>query len=58
MAREAGAVTFNYGLFINSLVNFLIVAFAIFLLIKGVSRTAKENAKPEPQHERLPTLSF
>ena len=34
-AKAAGAVTLNYGLFVNTVVNFLIVAFAIFFLIRG-----------------------
>ena len=42
-AQEAGAVTLNYGLFINALVNFLIVAFALFLVIKSMNRLRKEE---------------
>jgi len=46
-AQEAGAVTLNYGQFINRIVSFLIVAFAVFLLIKGMnSLKRKEQAKP------------
>jgi large conductance mechanosensitive channel len=37
-AKAAGAATLNYGLFINAVVNFLIVAFAIFLLVRAVNR--------------------
>lgn len=37
-AQEAGAATFNYGLFINAVVNFLIVAFVLFLAIKGINK--------------------
>lgn len=37
-AKAAGAATLNYGLFINTIVDFIIVAFAIFLLIKQVNR--------------------
>ena len=37
-AKEAGAVTVNYGLFITSVVTFLIVAFAVYLLVKAVNR--------------------
>jgi len=37
-AQEAGAVTISYGLFINALVSFLIVAFAVFLLIRAINR--------------------
>lgn len=44
-AKAAGAATINYGLFINTIINFLIVAFAIFLLIRTVNRW---TAKPAP----------
>jgi large conductance mechanosensitive channel len=44
-AKAAGAATLNYGLFINTVIDFLIVAFAIFLLIRQVNRFA---IKPEP----------
>ena len=37
-AQKAGAVTLNYGLFINTVITFLIVAFAVFLLIKAINR--------------------
>lgn len=56
-AQEAGAATLNYGLFINTIVNFLIVAFAIFLLIKTINNLkkkeeAKPAAPPEPTAEQ------
>ena len=44
-AKAAGAATLNYGLFINTVINFLIVAFAVFLLVRQVNRLA---AKPAP----------
>jgi large conductance mechanosensitive channel len=44
-AKEAGAATLNYGMFINTIIDFTIVAFAIFLLIRQINRLAK---KPEP----------
>jgi large conductance mechanosensitive channel len=45
-AQAAGAATLNYGLFINAIINFLIVAFAVFLLIKQVNKLQKkEEAK-------------
>jgi len=48
-AREAGAATINLGVFINTVLNFLIVAFAIFLLIRNVNRLKrKEEAAPAP----------
>lgn len=37
-AGEAGAVTLNYGLFINAIVNFVIIAFVIFMLVKGLNK--------------------
>ena len=46
LAQEAGAVTINYGLFINAIVSFIIVAFAIFLLIRGINRTKREEEAP------------
>lgn len=46
-AQEAGAATINYGVFINAIINFLIVAFAIFILVKQVNRFRKQ-APAEP----------
>lgn len=46
-AQQAGAVTLNYGLFINTLINFVIIAFAIFLVVKTYNRTKKASA-PAP----------
>lgn len=51
-AKKAGAPTLNYGLFLNNVVNFLIVAFAIFLLIQQVKRLQK---RPEPAPTGPPT---
>lgn len=46
-ARTAGAVTLNYGIFINTVVSFLIVALAVFMLIKSInSLKRKEEAAP------------
>ncbi len=46
-AQEAGAATINYGLFINTIMQFVIVAFAIFIVIKQINRmNRKEEAKP------------
>jgi large conductance mechanosensitive channel len=46
-AQKAGAVTFNYGMFINTVISFLIVAFAVFLLIRAINRLRrKEEDKP------------
>jgi large conductance mechanosensitive channel len=50
-AKAAGAVTINYGVFINTLISFVIVAFAVFLLVKAINKlkatTVKEEAKVE-----------
>ena len=46
-AQKAGAVTFNYGLFINTCISFLIVAFAVFLLIRAINRL-KSAEPPAP----------
>jgi large conductance mechanosensitive channel len=43
-AKAAGAVTLNVGVFINTVINFFIVAFAIFLLIRSVNRFRRESA--------------
>jgi large conductance mechanosensitive channel len=55
-AEQAGAATLNYGLFINTVVDFAIIAFAIFLLVKGINslkrKTEAAPAKPpEPSKE-------
>ena len=47
-AKKAGAPTLNYGLFLNNVVNFLIVAFAIFLLIQQIKRLQKPPAPAGP----------
>ncbi|RJP63337.1 MAG: large conductance mechanosensitive channel protein MscL [Ignavibacteriales bacterium] len=44
-AQEAGAVTVNYGTFINTVISFLIVAWAIFVLVKGMNRLKKKEAE-------------
>ncbi len=48
-AQKAGAVTFNYGMFINTCISFIIVAFAVFLLIRAINRLKrKEEEAPAP----------
>jgi large conductance mechanosensitive channel len=49
-AKEAGAATWNIGLFINTLIDFLIIAFAIFLVVKAMNRLKRqEEEKPAPE---------
>jgi len=45
-AQAAGAVTVNYGLFINSVISFLIVALAVFFLIKAINTLKRQDAAP------------
>lgn len=48
-AKAAGAATINYGVFINAIINFLIIAFAVFMLVKQVNRFMKKpEAAPAP----------
>ena len=47
-AKGAGAVTLNYGLFVNTVVNFLIVAFAIFYVVRGMNSLKKKEEAPPP----------
>lgn len=47
-AQEVGAVTLNYGLFINTAISFAIVAFAVFILIRYINKLKRPDIKPEP----------
>ena len=55
-AKAAGAVTVNWGVFFNTIINFLIVAAAIFLMIKGVNKMRREKEAPpaEPTTKECP----
>ena len=59
-AQEAGAATINYGLFINNLISFLIMALAVFLVVRGVqaaqkmAETDEEEAPAEPTEKECP----
>ena len=56
-AKEAGAVTMNYGLFINGVISFLIVAWAVFFVVKGFNKLkqAEEEAPAAPPPPPEPT---
>jgi large conductance mechanosensitive channel len=45
-AQAAGAVTLNLGMFINTIVSFVIVAFAVYLVVRGVNRLRREQEAP------------
>jgi large conductance mechanosensitive channel len=48
LAKEAGVATLNYGLFLNNILDFLIIAFSIFMVIKQLNRFTKKKAEPIP----------
>jgi large conductance mechanosensitive channel len=56
-AQEAGAVTINYGVFANAVISFLVVAFAVFMLVRSFNKLKREQeaapppAPPEPSAE-------
>lgn len=50
-AKAAGAATLNYGLFINSIVDFIIVAFAIFIMIRQINRFKKTEVEEQKVKE-------
>ena len=57
-AQKAGAVTFNYGVFFNTVISFVIVAFAVFLIVRAFNRLqreeqAKPTAPPAPPEDIL-----
>ena len=53
-AQAAGAVTWNYGMFINNIVTFLIVAFAIFLVVRAANRLRPAEAAAAPNTKDCP----
>jgi large conductance mechanosensitive channel len=59
-AQKAGAVTLNYGVFLNVLISFIIVTFAVFLVIKGLNKLKREEAvapaAPAPTPEDVELL--
>ena len=54
-AQAAGAVTINYGVFVNSVISFVIVAFALFLVVRAMNRlrTKKEEKPAQPPEDVL-----
>ena len=54
-AKNAGVATINYGLFINNIIDFLIVAFSIFIVIKQINRfSKKKEEKPVENKKKCP----
>ena len=54
-AKEAGAAVFAYGQFIQNIVDFLIVAFCIFLMLKGINKMNRKKEEPAPEAPKGPT---
>jgi large conductance mechanosensitive channel len=54
VAQEAGAATLNIGLFINAVINFLIVAFAVFMMIRAINRLEEMGQEPEVPQDDTP----
>ena len=48
-AQEAGAATLNYGVFLNRIIDFLIIAFVLFLIIKSINKARALTKKPEAE---------
>ncbi|NIM98294.1 MAG: large conductance mechanosensitive channel protein MscL [candidate division Zixibacteria bacterium] len=48
-AQAAGAVTLNYGTFINTIISFIIVAFAVFMLIRNINKLRRKEEAPPPE---------
>ena len=53
-AKDAGAATVNYGLFINTVINFVIVASVLFMVVKGMNRLKQEPPPPPPSTKECP----
>jgi large conductance mechanosensitive channel len=53
-AKAAGAATLNYGMFLNQIINFVIITFAIFLLIKQINRFQRPGPAPAPATRECP----
>ena len=54
-AQEAGAATVNYGLFVQAVIDFILTAFVIFLLVKGINKIRGIGKKEEAPVEEVPT---
>jgi large conductance mechanosensitive channel len=54
LAQDAGAVTLNIGVFINTLINFLIIAFSVFLLVRGIQRLKRPKPTSAPVAKDCP----
>jgi large conductance mechanosensitive channel len=53
-AQEAGAATINYGVFVNTVLDFVIVAFAIFMVVRQMNKLKKQPPPPDPTSKDCP----
>jgi large conductance mechanosensitive channel len=53
-AKAAGAVTVNYGMFLNTVIDFVIIAFAIFIMVKQINRLKKQPEAAPPNTRECP----
>ncbi|WP_019241814.1 MULTISPECIES: large-conductance mechanosensitive channel protein MscL [Bacillus] len=53
-AKSAGAATINYGLFLNNVINFLIISFCIFIVIRQINKFTKKKEQPAPTTKKCP----
>jgi large conductance mechanosensitive channel len=53
-AKAAGAATINYGIFLNTLIDFIIIAFVLFMIIKGMNSMKKKEAAAAPTTKECP----
>ena len=54
LAKEAGAATVNYGMFISGVLNFLIMAFVVFLMVRWINKMKKPEAPAAPNTKQCP----
>jgi len=57
-AKAAGAATLNYGVFLNTIVNFVIIAFAVFMLVRGIDRLRAQPTPPSPSTKECPQCAM
>lgn len=55
-AQEAGAATLNYGLFLNTVIEFLIISFSIFIVIRQINKFKKKKHQHQPQVRNVITV--
>lgn len=53
-AKKAGAPTINYGIFLNTTIDFILVAIAVFILVKAINKMKKQPAPPAPNTKACP----